>query len=339
MKVTIRTLQQHSFSVEVDETAPVSELKAKIEADRGKDFPAAQLKLIYSGKVLEDEEPLSSYSIDETKFLVVMVVKASPKPPAVVESTPAPVTPAVPTTPVTTTPATTPANTTSTPAASGGESLVLSGSDFQKTVDNIMAMGYERTEVERALRASFNNADRAVEYLLTGIPDDFAQDDGADVNLLRGNGGSGGAAGTGGQQVADPTISTQNLAFLRSQPQFEQMRTVVRENPQLLNALLQQIGQTNPALLQVITENQEEFVRLLNEDAGAPAAGGGGGAVGRETSGGGGGFQIQITPQDKEAIDRLKALGFPEHMVVQAYFACEKNENLAANFLFQSEDD
>ena len=41
------------------------------------------------------------------------------------------------------------------------------------------------------------------------------------------------------------------LQFLRTQPQFEHMRHMVQANPNLLPAIIQQIRQTNPQLLNV----------------------------------------------------------------------------------------
>ncbi|XP_011701607.1 PREDICTED: UV excision repair protein RAD23 homolog B [Wasmannia auropunctata] len=363
MIITLKNLQQQTFTIEIDSSQTVKDLKEKIETQKG--FPAEHQKLIYAGKILADEQPLTEYNIDEKKFIVVMVTKpkagATPKTSEEQraegdkkeESTSSATTqpssnPIVQdTTRAASNVQEQPAVAAATPAAGQAESALLMGEDYNTMVNNIMDMGYEREQVVQALRASFNNPDRAVEYLLTGIPAQLFEDPPEDPPE---------AQEPLQEQSQDP------LAFLRLQPQFQQMRQVIQQNPQLLNNLLQQIGSTNPALLQLISQNQEAFVRMLNEPVepsstgtGArvlPASGGGvapaaaaaaggavnGGAGTGATSVGSG--LIQITPQDRDAIERLKALGFPEHLVVQAYFACEKNENLAANFLLsQNLDD
>ncbi|XP_028267891.1 RAD23 homolog A, nucleotide excision repair protein a [Parambassis ranga] len=369
MQITLKTLQQQTIQIEIDPEQTVKALKEKIEAERGKDnFPVSGQKLIYAGKILQDDTQIKDYKIDEKNFVVVMVSKTkpagaaaaasptvseAPKPPAQDSgstSTAAPATNPAPA-PVAT-PAAVPippeeakeepsvaATEPQQPASSSGgasqgldaSSALVTGAEYEAMLTEIMSMGYERERVVAALRASFNNPHRAVEYLLTGIPSSPVQESNPPAQ-----------APTSGPTEAPSLAEGENpLAFLRAQPQFLHMRQAIQQNPALLPALLQQLGRENPQLLQQISQHQELFIQMLNEPVGeggdVPEVGemGAAGEEGAPVN------YIQVTPQEKEAIERLKALGFPEALVIQAYFACEKNENLAANFLLNQglEDD
>ncbi|KAK7604978.1 hypothetical protein V9T40_006164 [Parthenolecanium corni] len=345
MKITIKNLQQQTFEVELDESNTVQQLKEKIQSIKGDTYPVSCQRLIYAGKILSDEKPISEYNIDEKKFVVVMVCKAKTQPEAKAGASTSASSESVEKEPEKTekkaesassaTTASSGSSANPAPPVASAESTLLTGDAYDKTVQNIVQMGYSRDEVEQALRASFNNPERAVEYLINGIPSnpDLEPADNTPPPAQR-------------------TDEAEPLAFLRNQPQFQQMRAVVQQDPDLLNAVLLQIGQTNPALLQLISQNQEAFVRMLNEPVSPGSAAS---RTGSESAGGNlgsdsddvanlaaalGNTAVQVTPQDKEAIERLKALGFPEDLVIQAYFACEKNENNAANFLLsQNMDD
>uniref|UniRef100_A0A8C5JXR8 UV excision repair protein RAD23 n=1 Tax=Jaculus jaculus TaxID=51337 RepID=A0A8C5JXR8_JACJA len=351
--ITLKTLQQQTFKIRMEPDETVKVLKEKIEAEKGRDaFPVAGQKLIYAGKILSDDVPIRDYRIDEKNFVVVMVTKtkagpgtsAPPEvsPTAVPESpTPFPPVPASvmshppPTSREDKSPSEESATTTSPESMSGSvpssgssgreedaASTLVTGSEYETMLTEITSMGYERERVVAALRASYNNPHRAVEYLLT-------------VSALP-------RGGPQGSLTAPflPLAGENPLELLRDQPQFQNMRQVIQQNPALLPALLQQLGQENPQLLQQISRHQEQFIQMLNEPPGELAdisdVEGEVGAIGEEAP------QmnyIQVTPQEKEAIERLKALGFPESLVIQAYFACEKNENLAANFLLSQNFD
>jgi UV excision repair protein RAD23 len=83
MKLTFRTIKGSTFNVEAEPTTTVGELKSSVEASQGDAFPKEQLKLVYKGKVLDDDaKAVSEYSVDETGFLVVFVQKAVAKPAA-----------------------------------------------------------------------------------------------------------------------------------------------------------------------------------------------------------------------------------------------------------------
>lgn len=445
-KLNIRPIKGDKFEVEVNANMKVLDVKNVIKDLKGWD--TSLQKLIFKGKILADDKGLEEYKIDSSGSLVIMVSKpkAAPKPAA--STTPPPstttttstTTPA-PTTPIPATPNTTTTTTTTAPApnanvpptsnlASSSPAPVvpgLNGEQYEAAVSQLTDMGFPRTECESALRAAFGDTARAVEYLMSGIPSGLDQQQLPPANIApaQGTGVTSSNIPPAGAEATSTESSNANDPFtaFRQSPEFNDLKRIVQSNPGALGQVLQTLGQSNPALIQAINENREQFVQMMNEpiDESIPPISGGisnsglasnsGGAIGggeeemsavfqemqsmpaeqrapailqamqnmppeqraqlaqqmdvqpeqleaitqmmltmppdamrqmveAMVSQGGGGASgqhtVNLTQEEAEAVERLTVLGFPRMACVEAYLACDKNEQLAANYLFNN---
>ncbi|XP_043696462.1 ubiquitin receptor RAD23c-like isoform X2 [Telopea speciosissima] len=350
-------------------------------------YPAAQQMLIHQGKVLKDATTLDENKVSENSFLVIMLAKnkssssggsstaatATSQAPSTGSTSPtsalASTIPQAPT-PTLATPASAPVPTpaaaaaptplaapVSTVAASTetdvygqAASSLVAGSNFEGTIQQILDMGggsWDRDTVVRALRAAYNNPERAVEYLYSGIPEQ------AEVPLVLRPPGSGDATIPPAQapQPAGPAppstgpnanpldlfpqglpnvgsnAGAGSLDFLRNSQQFQALRAMVQANPQILQPMLQELGKQNPHLMRLIQEHQADFLHLINE----PVEGAEGNLLGQLAEAMP--QAVTVTPEEREAIERLEAMGFDRAIVLEVFFACNKNEELAANYL------
>lgn len=217
------------------------------------------------------------------------------------------------------------------------------GEQRAAAIAGMEAMGFPRDQIDRAMRAAFFNPDRAVEYLLNGIPANAQQEERpaaaapqTDSNQNQGQGqqpaapaatGTGGAAPSGGDEpvnLFEQAAAAQagggarggsgnlgnlgggqggnegagqgaaaNLEFLRNNPQFQQLRQVVQQQPQMLEPILQQVAAGNPQLAAIIQQNPEQFMQLLTEDGDDDVALPPGAQ------------QISVTEEEREAIERV----------------------------------
>ncbi|XP_047314213.1 ubiquitin receptor RAD23c-like isoform X2 [Impatiens glandulifera] len=376
MKIFVKTLKGTHFEVEVKPEDKIADVKKSIESVQGAGvYPAAQQMLIHQGKVLKDGTTLEENQVAENSFVVVMLSKT--KTPTAESSalttaptikTSAPVPPAAPQPPTASSTASSPAPAAAAAApatlvTAGSESDVygqaasnlVAGTNLEGTIQQILDMGggtWDRETVLRALRAAFNNPERAIEYLYSGIPDVApvapapalgsvippAQPQAEQLTVPAALTSSGPNANPldlfpqGLPSMGSNTAGAGTLDFLRNSQQFQALRSMVQSNPQILQPMLQELGKQNPNLMRLIQEHQSDFLRLINE----PVGGGGGGTDGNTRSHPDLGAvppAVTVTPEERQAIDRLEAMGFERALVLQVFFACNKNEELAANYL------
>lgn len=237
----------------------------------------------------------------------------------------------------------------------GGRTVIHLSEEEQAAVKRLSDLGFDRGAAAEAYLACDKNEEVAANFLFengagdgdAGMVSMGGAGGGGSVPfpMMGAGGGGGGDEGAAGGGDGEGGDSVAVLAQLRNHPQFAQLAQMVLQNPQILPEIVNVVAQTNPEVERAIRENPQELVRLLHEAVGGGGGAPGGGAPGGGapqpggTLGGGPPGGMQLSEDERASIERLTELGFPRNAALQAYLACDKNEEMAANFLFENGDD
>ena len=321
MKLIIKTLKQVTYTIEVpSEKTTIMELKKEIE--KAHNFEAEHIKLLFKGVVLDDSKTIEDYKIEEGFTIIMMATKVVAKNVDQEQQS------------------TEPKKQDEKKEEKKPEDKQQQSPEekYASQINTLVEMGYEKSQAIAAIKAARGYVEVAIEFLTNGIPEGI-DDMNNDEQMLEGEG-----EGEGEEEVDE----------LKKAAIFAKI--VCQNDPIKLQNFLANINQTNPELLTLITQNQDKFKEYLEQPLTqndvrifksmerefgygmeeGDDEGEGEGEEEHHHHGGGHGLNIEMTQQDREAINRLKELGnFNEAEVIQAYFAFEKNEEMAANYLFE----
>eukprot|EP00252_Welwitschia_mirabilis_P001273 TRINITY_DN11167_c0_g1_i1.p1 TRINITY_DN11167_c0_g1~~TRINITY_DN11167_c0_g1_i1.p1 ORF type:complete len:379 (-),score=87.42 TRINITY_DN11167_c0_g1_i1:36-1073(-) len=340
-------------------------IKKQIEEIQGKSvLPCGLQLLIHQGKVLKDDTTVQENNINEDSFLVVMLgaknktssASGGPSTPPTLAKKAAQANEtqcSSSATPVTRPESSSMVNNESYSQAA---SSYVAANNREQTIQQIIDIGggaWDRDSVERALRSAYNNPERAVEYLYSGIPE--STEIALPVTQFKPGNQPQNSGAANESKMEEPTHESNApnttpldlfpqshanaaesrgiLDFLRENKQFQSIRSMVQEDPQILEPMLEELSRRDPHLMALIQENHEEFLNLINEpnqDDDEDTLN----QIIEEMP-----QTINVTPEENAAIERLVAMGFDRTLVVEAFFACDKNEELAVNYLLEHMND
>ena len=309
MKLIIKNLKQVVHEVEVkDNKITVKELKQEVEKVHS--FDAINLKLLFNGVILEDTKTLEDYKINEESVLIMMNAKVKPKNAPVVQPNQE---------------AKKEVKVEQKKEVKPKEPKQQEVKDYTKEVGSLVEMGFAKSEAEAAIKAAKGNVQLAIEFLYNGLPEEYPIPDEDDVEM------------NDVDEEENQSSEIKELAKIASI-----IKVICVQQPNALEGILASIEEQDPQLMELIKQNEDAFRTLLNQPVTnqdiknfqdfQDNSQGGGYEERRNPPG-----TIELTKEEFEAVKRLREFGnFTDAEIVQAYFACDKNEELAVNLLFEN---
>ncbi|KAH3900399.1 Rad23p SCDLUD_003378 [Saccharomycodes ludwigii] len=353
--LNFKDFKKNKTALEVSPQETISQVKEKLS--KSHDCDIDQIKLIFSGKVLQDSKTIEGSKLNNNDQVIFMISKKKVSKKVI-----------DPITKEGDGPVQSQENTSSSvqqeethqqsslPPLPSQPVQQPAPENLEELIQRVLELGFTREEAETALEASNYNPDAAVEILMMGVPlatlrqqmqnstsssaptantgavnteaanqdDLFAQAAAAVEGSVPHDRAPGGTPGTISLNVQD----------------IMQLRQIVNGDPEALAPFLENMSTRYPELTQQIQSNPELFLGMLLDGLGGnlpdteeEAAGGEDLDLHSEEAPSN--FPgVELSSEDEIAIGRLCELGFERSLVIQVYFACDKNEEIAANVLF-----
>lgn len=357
MKIKVRTLQNNEEEIAVENEDTIMDVKKKVQIAMP-EMESDKQKLIFSGRILKDEDKAVDILKENDTVIVMITRKHIFKSNAAKENQN---NKEAPKTEIISETKNTESNTVENAQkenVTNPESMMVTGDQLKETIDNLCNIGFNKENVERAMRLAYNNPNRAFDFLTNGFPPTLNESDNA-------NPYSNSTANAGSQltedMIEDLGAGANVSELLRNSNFLNALRDVTASNPQRIPELLEMIERVDPSLLEAIRENQGEFMRVIqnlgntdleqSENTENVEALDDEEPLGEsfmepteeqinETLDTTNNYAVSILNESEmESVKKLEALGFSKHAALEAFIACDKNEEMAANYLFENMDE
>ena len=233
MKLILKNLKQVEFEIQIESNSiTVKALKKEIE--KLYSFDSDQIKILFSGIILEDQKVLSEYNIIENSTIIIMNLK--PKKNSNTESKTSNVNENKDIT----------QNKMQVQNNPKQDITEILKDNLKIQVDSLVDMGFERSQVEIAVKAANGRIDLAIDYLNNGIPDKNRNRNRNNNNNQRNNNNS------------------QNEIMKELKKQAGIIKVLCKDNKYMIFTILNNIKRNDPGLLRLITDYRDEFEKLLD---------------------------------------------------------------------------